>query len=476
MRLRCPAGSRPKVLIPTQRHTPRHPSEQELVTTVGRAQCHAQQCTSFRRQGLAALGIVLCALSIGRPLAAQQKVEVEVEATKPRPASAEPGTTTVEVTPAGPSVRELVRQGRLDDALRLVEQQLAVNPGDDELRVQRARLLYWKGLWNTALQEAETVLQRHPADIEVLELVGQIRLALGDVAKALECYMGMEAVGDNRPEIHQRVIDLLLVLEDLPGLEAALLRGGRLSDEQEQTLARIAYPWTVDGGLGATLYNGNLWPRLDVGAGRRVAKQTTLVGGMLVEQRTQGGTSKVAWAPRAELYATTGRLSAMVHASGSPSRAFLPLVDARADLSVAINETVGLGLWLRYAVYAPLDATAVSSLTIGPNLPINLGRLNLTPGYIAVLLWPGDIAQSLMVKLRFQATARTAWFTWFYAGDDPNFIDRQSAKPARGLTALAGFEHWFNGRVGLRLSATRIQPFGNFNPFTEVSLGVRGRL
>ncbi len=473
MRLRCQAGPRPGFSQPLAQ---RHPSETDLVTTVGRAQPTSQPTVGGRWVCAWLCGLSCAALVAAQPVHGQERVEVQVEAVKPRPASPEPGTTSVEVTPAGPSVRELVRAGRLDDALRLVDQQLAVNPGDDELRVQRARLLYWKGLWNTALQEAETVLQRHPADIEVLELVGQIRLALGDVGKALECYMGMQAVGDNRPEIHQRVIDLLLVLEDLPGLEAALLRGGRLTDEQEQSRARIAYPWSVDGGLGATLYNGNLWPRLDVGAGRRVHKQATLVGGLLVEQRTQGATSRVAWSPRAEVYATSGRFAAMVHASGSPSRAFLPLVDARADVSVALNDAVGMGLWLRYAVYAPLDATSVSSLTIAPNLPIQIGRLNVTPGYIAVLLWPGDIAQSLMVKLRFQATARAGWFTWFYAGDDPNFIDRQSAKPARGLTALLGVEHWFNGRIGLRAAATRIQPFGNFNPFTEFSLGVRGRL
>ncbi|MBM4344189.1 MAG: tetratricopeptide repeat protein [Deltaproteobacteria bacterium] len=447
----------------------------ELLTTFGRAQPFAASAR-LRGRVLSAWAVVALAGVVATPVLGQQKVEVEVETVKPRPAGPEAGTATVEVAPAGPSVRELVRAGRIDDALRLVDQQLALHPGDDELRVQRARLLYWKGQWATALQEAETVLQRHPADIEVLELVAQVRLALGDVAKALECYMGMQAVGDNRPEIHQRVLDLLLVLKDLPGLEAALLRGGRLTDEQELARARIAHPWSVDGGLGATLYNGNVWPRLDLGVGRRVHKQATLVGGVQVEQRTQGAYARVAWAPRAELYASAGRFSAMVHASGSPSRAFLPLVDARADVAVAINDSVGLGLWVRYAVYAPLDATPVSSLTLGPNLPIHIGRLTLTPGYVAVLLWPGAVAQSAMIKLRFEATARTAWFTWFYAGDDPNFIDRQSARPARGLTALVGVEHWFSGRVGMRLSATRIQPFGNFNPFTEVSLGVRGRL
>ncbi|MSQ82261.1 MAG: hypothetical protein EXR77_04990 [Myxococcales bacterium] len=406
---------------------------------------------------------------------AQQRVQVELEVEKPKPAKPD-GTTAVEVAVPATSVRELIQKGHLDEALLLIEQQLELNASDDELRVQRARLLYWKGRWPQALEQAEMVLQRHPADIEVLELVGQIRLAMGDLSKALECFMGMQAVGDNRPQVHQRVIDLLLRMEDLLGLEVALARGGQLSDEQEHQLAKIKHPWSVDAVAGLTLYNSNQWPRIEVSGGRRISSQWTLVGGGLVEQRTQGGVGKVAWSPKLELYANSGRFASMVHLSGSPSRAFLPQVDARADLSVAVLPIFGLGLWLRFARYASIDAAPLSSLTIGPHVPIHVGRLTVTPGYIGVVLMPGDIANSLMLRLRFQVTASQAWFAWFYAGDDPNFIDRQSAKPARGLTALVGLEHWFSGRVGLRASVTRIEPFGNFHPFTEFSLGLRSRL
>lgn len=400
-----------------------------------------------------------------------QEPAVEVEVAKPKKAKTE-GTTVVDVVAPGISVRDLIAAGRLQEALDRLDQQLKVNPADDEMRVQRARILYWKGRHADALLEAESVLLRHPADLEVLELCAQIHLAMGDLNKSLEYYMGLQAVGDNRPEIQQRVLAILLELEDVTGLDAALARGGSLDDEQQIHLAQIAHPWTADVVAGSTWHDLQLWARLDSSLGRRLSRNSTLVGGALVEQRPFG----TAFSPKLEFYGKQGRFSGMAHVSGSPSRSFLPAFDARADASLALNEHVSAGLWLRFATYMPADATAVSSLTIGPNLPISSGKFTITLGYVAVILFPGDVAHSAMLKLRYQHNPFIALFTWLYAGDDPNFIDRQSSKPAKGITALVGLEHWFTPRFGMRLSATRIQPFGAFEPFTEVAFGLRGRL
>ena len=387
----------------------------------------------------------------------------------PRTATAE--GTVVQIISPGVSVRALIAAGKLDEALQRLDDQLFVNPSDDEVRLQRARILYWKGRNRAALEAAEEVLQRHPADVEVMELVAQIRLAQGKVSASLEMYQAMQALGDNRPEIRQRIIDLLLQLEDMPGLELALARGGALSDEQELALARLLYPWSVDAGGGLTLYNDQVWPRFDGGLGRRVNKSLTLVGGASVEQR-----ARLAWSPRLEAYFGAGRVGAMLHVSGSPSEAFLPKIDLRGDLSVGLTDGVSLGLWLRYAVYAPADVTPVNSITIGPNVSVTVGRWTLTPGYLLMLLDPGGTAHTAMLKVRMQASARTAWFTWCYFGTDPNFVDRQSARPTLGFTGLLGVDHWFTGQFGLRASVSRIQPLGNYNAFTEFALGLRGRL
>ncbi len=404
---------------------------------------------------------------------ADEGARVEVETASPKPPTSE--GTRVEIVAPDVSVRALIAQGKLDEALQLLEQQLAVNPADDELRVQHARVLYWKGQLAKALAEAEGVLARHPSDMELLELAAQIWLAMGDIAKSIEYYMALQTVGDNRPEIQQRVIDLLLQIEDVLGVEAALARGGKLGDEQQLALARILHPWSIDGGSAVTLYNEQVWPRLDFGLGRRLNRHATVTTGVLAEQRGSGTTTRTAWSPRLELYTAAGRFGGMFHLSGSPSEAFLPGIDARADLNVSLHQIFALGLWLRYAYYMPAGVAHVGALTIAPNLSFHAGNWTITPGYVAVLL-AGQVANSGMLKLRYQSTPSNALFAWMYLGADPNFIDRQSAKPSLGVTGLLGLDHWFTPRFGLRASVARIQPFGAFNAFTEFALGVRGRL
>lgn len=411
--------------------------------------------------------------SLSRRLAAALLL---VGALTPALAGAAEPETVVQVTDPAMSARELIRQGKYDQAILLLRARLSAIPGDDEARLQLARLLYWRGRLDDAERETQDVLSRHPGDIDALELAAQLRTARGDRPGAVAIYRQMQEMGDARPEIQQRVVDLLVEQEDTPAVRTALRGGGRLTDEQELRITRIDHPILADATLGTTYHSAAWWPRVEAGLGYRLGAAATLVAGAYAEQRTFRTTPANAWAPKLEGYFAAGRWSWMLHASGSPSESFLPALDLRADVSVGLSERLGLGLWLRYAHYAPKGEAPASPITIGPNIPINLGMWQVTPGWILLNRNPGGWNHTAFVKVRLQQDARTAWFLWLYGGQDPSYIDRLSAGTGIGITTLLGFDHWLNGRFGFRVTASRNQPVGNFDGFCEFTVGVRGRL
>lgn len=374
------------------------------------------------------------------------------------------------------SVRDLIAAGKLDQALARLEAQLAAEPDNDEVRLQRARMLYWKAQYQKALEEATQVLSRHPADSECMELISSLRLALGDVRGALTMLLAMQDVGDMRPAIQQRIVDLLMVLEDLEGVTVALRRGGKLSDEQQLKWAAAQHPWLWGVGTGLTLYRDQKWPRFEGLAGHRFGKHLTLTGGANLERRDPGGVGQWAWSGMIGAYLNAGALDLAAFVGGSPSEAFLPVVDVRLDGTYSLGRHLGLGLWLRWARYAPQGAPESSPLTLAPNLVLTTGRWTLNPGWMLLFLDTSGWAHTASLKVRYDSDPRTAWLLWLYAGQDPNFIDRLTAQPTSGITALLGVDRWLTNQLGLRLSVSRIQPLGDYPSFSEFSLSLRGRL
>jgi hypothetical protein len=385
-----------------------------------------------------------------------------------------PAGTAVQIVSPGVSVRELIAAGKHDEALARLDQDQAAAPGDDEVRLQRARLLYWKGRHRQALAEAELVLARHPADTECMELIGALRTAQGDLRGAVAMYRSMRDVGDLRPEVQQKIVDLLMVLEDLDAVTEALRQGGKLSDEQQLRWSAAKKPWLWGAATSLTLYRDQQWPRVEALGGHRFGKQLTLTGSAQLERRTPGGVDQWAWSGLLGAYLNAGRLDIAAFVGGSPSQAFLPSLDARLDAAFALTQRLGLGLWVRWARYTPSGAPHASPLTIAPNLPMSFGRWSVAPGWMFLLLDSGW-AHTASLKLRFDADPRTAVLIWAYLGQDPNFIDRLTSQPAAGVTALLGVDRWVTSQLGVRLSASRIQPIGDFPSFTEFSLSLRGR-
>lgn len=389
------------------------------------------------------------------------------------PASA--AGTAVQIVSPGVSVRELIAAGKHDEALARLDQDQAAAPADDEVRLQRARLLYWKGRHRQALAEAELVLARHPADGECMELIGALRTAQGDLRGAVAMYRSMRDVGDLRPEVQQKIVDLLMLLEDLDAVTEALRQGGKLSDEQQMRWSAAKKPWLWGAATSLTLYRDQQWPRVEALGGHRFGKRLTLTGSAQLERRVPGGVEQWAWSGLLGAYLNAGRLDIAAFVGGSPSQAFLPSLDTRLDAALALTQRLGLGLWVRWARYTPSGAPHASPLTLAPNLPMSFGRWSVAPGWMFLLLDSGW-AHTASLKLRFDADPRTAVLLWGYLGQDPNFIDRLTSQPAAGVTALLGVDRWVTSQLAVRLSASRIQPIGDFPSFTEFSLSLRGRL
>lgn len=414
------------------------------------------------------------------------------------PAPAHPDAVIEQVQRPVTSVHALIREGKLREALAAVETLIAHDPKDDELRTVHARLLYWLGQHAQAQAEAQALHERHPTDLEVTELLAQIRLAQGDPAGALRLYKELEAAGDRRPETLQRIVDLHLQLGDGKAVRAALATGGKLTEEQEIELAKLEHPWFADAGSSTTLHNQQAWPRLEGDVGYRFSPKFALLAGLSGESRGTGVDLERGFAPKIEAYFGKGKLSGMAHLDGSPSRSFLPLVDARLDLLHQTTDLLGLGLYLRLAHYHGLDKDGtehapVDAFSVAPNLTFSVRTVVLQPGYMTVVnhtsaLTPAHglsqaastgVYHTGFFKVRWQATAPTAVLLWTFLGQDPSFLERNlttNLSQSAGLSVMLGVDHWWNGRVGTRASVSRVQPLGNLDPFTEFSLVLRGRL
>jgi len=368
------------------------------------------------------------------------------------------------------SVRVAIREGRFETALASVDALLTRVPHDDELRLTRARLLYWLGRNFEAERELGPLRTRHPGDRDMLELDGQIQLAQDHLERALQLLRALEEAGDTRPTTHQRVIDLQLQLDKDEDVVEALRLGGTLTEEQGLRLAQIQHPVYVDAIGMTTLHAGATWERFEVTGGYRLSPRLTLLAGGIYEQRPV----ESAYAGKFEAYANKGPFAGMLYFAASPSSTFLATYDVRGEVGVSLARSFGLNVYGRYAHYTLVDLTMV-----GPNFSVTNGAWMLTPGYLASIARPGNpVNHTGFFKIRWQPTAPSALLLWTYVGQDPAFTERfrVGMNAAIGLTVLFGVDHWWNGQFGTRVSISHTQPFANTDPYTEFALVLRGRL
>lgn len=387
--------------------------------------------------------------------------------------------------PARPrSMRELIDSGDLNEALVVAERILAVHPEDDDTRATRARLLFWLGRWDEAEVEVQGLLERHPEDLELIELRARILQAQGRFVAARRDWMTLRKAGDRRPEVTKRVLDLSLELGDARTAREAVTEGAILDDEQLLALARVEHPWLVQVGSQTALLpvrrggttEATFWERVDAAVSYRFDRSATILAGLSAEQRDLTSTARRGLTPRLEWYGGLGRWEGMAHISSGLGADFLPSLDLRTDWSVPLGETVGLGLYLRYAQYGAFSTPTRRLYQFAPSLIWHVGEVEIAPGWMFLLQDNGKLLHTGLLKLRWQQQARTAWFFWNYLGPDPNWVERVGTSPGLGYTALVGLDHWLTPRWGIRASISRLQPIDDFEPFSEFSLFLRGRL
>jgi len=406
-----------------------------------------------------------------------------------RPAFADAESGSAESDSAGPaarprSLRELIDAGNLNEALVVAERILSVHPDDDETRATRARLLYWLGRWDEAEAEVEALLGRHPGDLELIELRARILLAQGRLAASRRDWMALRNAGDRRPEVTKRVLDLSLALGDAQTARQAVAEGAVLDDEQQLALARVEHPWLIEVGSQTALLpvrrgsttEATFWQRLDLAASYRFGLKATVLAGVSAEQRDLTSSARRGLTPRLEWYGALGRWEGMAHVSSGLGADFLPILDLRTDWSVPVADAVGLGLYVRYAQYGSVAKPTRQLVQVAPSLIWHLGSVDFAPGWMFLIQDNGTLLNTGLLKLRWQQHPRTAWFLWNYLGPDPNWVERVGTSPGLGYTALVGLDHWLTPRWGVRASLSRLQPIDDFEPFTEFSLSLRGRL
>jgi tetratricopeptide (TPR) repeat protein len=110
------------------------------------------------------------------------------------------------------SVRDQVKEGRLDAALSTVEERLAANPGDLEAHGWRGRLLAWKGRWAEAEGEYQWVLQQAPKDTDMLSALADVLVWQKKLQSALEIIEEARAGSPSDQEIQLRRARILRAL------------------------------------------------------------------------------------------------------------------------------------------------------------------------------------------------------------------------------------------------------------------------
>lgn len=425
-----------------------------------------------------------------------------VEAPPDRPAAEDGGggpRERAEAATAGPlaglalnaiTVRTLILQQKLALALQVAEAVLQRYPKDTEVQMQRARLLFWLGRGEEAEAVAVGVYKADGRDTEALRLVAQIRESRQDVPGAIRAWREAQLRGDGDVRIAVKLIALYMQI-DRPDLARGQVRPGmEVPDELDRELTLSERPWLAQGLLGLSLYKEDLWQRAELTGGYRWSRQLTLTAGLYGEQRattiTSGGAAgttvnSTAYGAFAWLFFEVLKLSGDVRLFVAPETGgYLPPVDVWAEGAWNFGK-FGLGLWARVATY---EIAALWS--IGPYLPIYLGRLTLTPGYLFVgrgtgpesgITELGQVGHTFYLRSRFDFDVRDALYAWLYVGQEVVFTNRTLSAPDESSVSLVvGWDHWFNHRFGIRFMGTALHMLQLGNQWYDLAFAARVRL
>ncbi|GEM_PF-3534885 len=375
------------------------------------------------------------------------------------------------------TVRSLVKRKALKKALRVTEMVLKRQPRNTEVRMQRAKILYWLDRIDEAEKQATRVYRLDNYNTAALRLVGDIRLRRKDIRGAIRAYREAILRGDADYGLRLRVIDLYITI-DRPYLAEAMLRPGMvLPDELAWRLARALYRWEAQvfaaGARFSSTNTSALWFRAQGSAAYTWSKNMTLQAGVYGERRAAQRAGGLLFG---QLFFTSGSLSGDARLAYSPLPSdFLPTIDGWLEGAYNFGK-FALGGWIRYASYQ-----IAPQLSIGPYAQIQLGRLFIKPGYLLVLrgdLEDPQIDHTIFLRMRYQANVQTSAFAWLYVGQESVFGSRRSiaAKDESAVSLVVGAERWLGLRWGVRGMVTAMKYVGEIDAtLIELLIALRAR-
>jgi hypothetical protein len=153
------------------------------------------------------------ACMVSLTLSAQQSVPLGPSSPSPAP-------------PTPPAGAALVAQGKLAEALPLLDTETAQSPGDPKLALVRVRCLFGLARWNEALDAARPLLEKFPADPEIRILVGDLLLSTFHAQEAVETWRPLLTDPIEGERALEKVLGALLAQRKF-GEARAILNEGR---------------------------------------------------------------------------------------------------------------------------------------------------------------------------------------------------------------------------------------------------------
>jgi tetratricopeptide (TPR) repeat protein len=129
-----------------------------------------------------------------------------------------------------------IREGRIAEALAAVDRAAALEPGQAERHVQRARCQVIAGDTTGAAESAATALRIGVSRLDHLLVLGGVLVRCGEQQQALETYLRAQALAPENADVQRGLASVYRYLGDLARAEAACDAAIRLDPEDYETL------------------------------------------------------------------------------------------------------------------------------------------------------------------------------------------------------------------------------------------------
>ncbi|TPN83142.1 YaiO family outer membrane beta-barrel protein [Mesorhizobium sp. CU2] len=332
---------------------------------------------------------------------------------------------------------------RFDEAGRLFDRALAMEPGLLDARLGKVRLAIWQGDAPRARALVDDVLATAPDNVEALDLDGRIALLEGDDTRAERSFQRVLASDPRNAEAMVGIGDVRRAQGDDEAARQAYSQALAIEPGSSDIEQRLAVPpprkWRLDlGSEVSDLTNGlGDWTDSSAGLAYRLSPRTTISGRTRVA--TRFGRTDVQIEGRID-QAFTPAFSAYALAAATPDADFLARYSIGTGASwqiVAPAKAFGplsLNVDARYDKFADTDITSIQPWVQAYVLD---GRLGLSARWVHAQDDTGTRADGYVLRADLALTPRFGVFGGY--ADAPE-IDDGALVPTRTVFGGASFD------------------------------------